>query len=405
MSIIRQYTVVLLIFSLFSTMAPDSLISTAEAVENDQYVAWGADIDDSVDVLNEYINRHIRIVVGSANRSIFRYSCGALTFRIGWHFSRQGIKKTDLWAEKNPMIQKYPDNREDLGKEGVYRNIKKLRHAGRTINVNGVHIGVDKLSHTMAMGFVYWMKYRYALLKLNRIYRDKPEVAERRALEEAIKIGIWSEKTYTGLNKYASGMFSYGDMESNYQGLLIYKSLCEGKDRRLKMYGRKRWKFVGRPVDFRDHVNPYWNEIFNPNYHARRIWPVVGPLLKEYCAKRQDPAKVAEYERYKKWAAEITPSFSQVYLAEKLEQGKIPDPRPQRLDRICPEEGKTPVVVKDDLVKDKDLVDVEKVTSEEAEASVLKFGDEDKKERIGFAEKDSYSPEEFYIVENEKEEE
>ncbi|MBF0365718.1 MAG: hypothetical protein HQK50_09110 [Oligoflexia bacterium] len=295
------------------------------SIENDQYVSWGREIQDSGDIINDYLNSEFNKAIKSVNGGLLRHTCQWVTHRIGWRFARRPLVKTDIWADNNPDIDKFPLERNDLRYDGIYRDIKKKRFTGRNINVSGINIGVDKLSHAIVMGYVYWVRYRMALKKYKRSHT--PLEAEELAVKAAVRVGIWFETKL-------SSMPSYSDLEANFQGFLLYKNLCNGPNRSLKWFGAKRWALT-EPVNFKSIVNPYFNEIFNPSYHPKKEWSQVEPYLKEYCTSGQTKERFEELARYQAIAKKTPMSFSMQYINSLIAKGTMPDPRPQRLDHYC----------------------------------------------------------------------
>ena len=83
------------------------------------------------------------------------------------------------------------------------------------VNVGGIYIGLDKLTHFTASGFLYYKIYRLALEFVE---------SKEAAMQMAIAMGIYGEKYILG--KISSGVFSFADLESNYQGFLFALDLC-----------------------------------------------------------------------------------------------------------------------------------------------------------------------------------
>jgi hypothetical protein len=84
-----------------------------------------------------------------------------------------------------------------------------------TIEINGVRIGSDKLSHFVSSGWRYHTAYREAL-RSGKSAGDAERAAIRRGLLEERLI----------LGKAVSGILSIADMEANLQGMLFYLDLC-----------------------------------------------------------------------------------------------------------------------------------------------------------------------------------
>lgn len=112
------------------------------------------------------------------------------------------------------------------------------------IQINGVKIGADKMSHFMTEGFEYYMNQR----------RGKN-------LREVIQQGIEEEEGGYGLK--ATGIKSYADMTANYQGYTFWRQVLEGNDPYLKCENGK-WK-MAREFRWEDYVIAGMDESVNCN--------------------------------------------------------------------------------------------------------------------------------------------
>lgn len=169
-------------------------------------------------------------------------------------------------------------------KDSVYRDFSftdapVLRSVGMNpvLNINGVYIGVDKLSHFMTEGLSYYKKSLEMVeyvgsapdttLRgriLNKIGLGQTvQVRSRRpaSLDAILKIGIQEENGNYGLS--TTGVRSYGDMMANYQGFQFWKNLVRGPN---PYFFCKNGKWAARrPFKWEEFVNAGFDESINCN--------------------------------------------------------------------------------------------------------------------------------------------
>ncbi len=273
------------------------------AGEVDNYYAWNHHIEDSSFEFNIYINDAINDALDSVNKKWGTPSCEEAAMGImkklgstNYLIKRVGSLNTKLekWAQDNPQIDKIPRQGESL-KEYAAKSIyaPELKIFGVptkldvTLNVNGVYFGTDKLSHFLGSGFEYYRKY------LRYLDDYSPVMAE--AL--AVKWGVKMENGIIGLQ--AVGVFSYADLEANFQGLEMAEDFCRADEPKLKLIG-KNW-ILAQKIDFRDYVNPNWDESFYRSTYTQKRLESVKENVKQFgIYQRSQSEWVAAFlERYK----------------------------------------------------------------------------------------------------------
>lgn len=300
---------------------------SAHALETDNYLTWDKNLPDSTADVNKLIQDQIEDVLSktSPKQDI---SCKQITFRIANRFkTTPGKKLFENYIQDNLSEKMYPSNPYYL-QESIFRNTSRfyLSRSGLSPNLhaNGIYFGVDKLSHFGSTGRRYLKHY---LKKLKKGY--SPEEAEK----SAIRLGLSNELRILGL--WPSGVFSYGDVEANYQGFLFYKKLClDEKDTYLEKAGGS-WKLAKIP-DIRDYVSPYWDETFNHSFLGHGMWNVTSKIIKaEYCSLRSSEIVV---NRFKLYSERIHTSNSLTYVKELQSLGHklAPDPsETQSIQKLC----------------------------------------------------------------------
>ncbi len=273
-------------------------LTSARALETDPYYAWQHEVAlaDATDVLNAKINSDIDFVLANiaARKSKRRLSCHEVTHRISSHFRDFIFHDIEIWASKSALVPRFPATPEE---ERIYRQTLLYRDRGPldlarlvppspTIELAGVRIGTDKLSHFFSAGWQYYRWYQNALER-----GRSPQAAETRA----IRRGVFMERTILG--ELASGVFSLGDLEANHEGLRFLLSCCEGPNPLLAAESDG-WRRI-RQFDFRDHVGPEWDEMWVPPAFSRGRWKRIRPALLDYCPLLADPAFVGRRQAYR----------------------------------------------------------------------------------------------------------
>lgn len=125
------------------------------------------------------------------------------------------------------------------------------------IRVGDRYIGIDKMEHMFGMGYRYFKKHHLKGKKLHKV----------------LKGGIFSEKTVLGGNILATGVFSYGDLSANFNGMRFWNHVLQRRD---DVLGKKHniGPYVtcndGRfsvnkenPIDFKNYVDHSMDESIN----------------------------------------------------------------------------------------------------------------------------------------------
>lgn len=303
----------------------------ARALESDQYYAWGRELADATDVLNAKVVLEIDLALEEINagRSAGRLSCHQVIKRIIPRFRTLIFADLELWATNSALVPRIPGTPEEeleYRKRYIYRNSGPLDLGTKvppspTIELAGVRLGTDKLTHFFSEGWMYYNWYR----KYERSGMS-PEEAERRA----IKRGIGWERTILGL--VSSGVFSMGDLEANYQGMHFLLGLCQGDEPGLRR-SEEGWRYAG-DFEFRDYVTPEWDESYQSPVFGKSRWKKVRPCLIEYCPMLDDPSVVRRREAY---AERDRLTLTERIVAERVARGKLADPSQFALENNCPE--------------------------------------------------------------------
>ncbi|MCH7612668.1 MAG: hypothetical protein IIB95_06100 [Candidatus Marinimicrobia bacterium] len=319
------------------------LWSILHAGEVDQYLAWNQLPNDESHLLNKLFNEEIQKALDEINKHHNDCSCTEAAGRILKHFGIGLSTPLEMRLKKMTELDKYPTDdiqlserykRSIFRREYTHKIIDKYQdyslnlQIDEVINVGGIYIGLDKLTHFTASGYIYYKIYNLGLEHTG---------SEEAAIQMAINIGVFGEKNILG--KIASGVFSYADLESNYQGFQFAMDLCRDGTIYLKRTG-KGWELEGS-FDLRNYVNPFWDESYNPSYYYEgynlTLMPKSEAVLSNipnYCMKYRSKRIQSIFTYYGSIADS---SYSIKYLQKLINKGELPDPSSFNIRTICRE--------------------------------------------------------------------
>lgn len=125
------------------------------------------------------------------------------------------------------------------------------------IQIGDQIVGVDKFEHMFGMGYDYFKKYyiKHGNLKL------------------ILNYGVALEKTILGGNIFATGVFSYGDLSANFNGMRFWNHVLQKNDDILGIEYNlgpyvvcrdNKWAVNERnPIDFRNYIDASMDESIN----------------------------------------------------------------------------------------------------------------------------------------------
>lgn len=301
----------------------------ALALESDNYLMWNRELKDSGREINSYIIDQIQTALMISNRKVKIQTCEQVTAQIASRFKTFLVHDNPLenWLMKNlSSDQIYPRTLNYLP-QSIYRDPFRFYipafGLAPNVQVNNFYFGTDKLSHFSSTGSTYFKIYLQSLRKGR---------SKHQAKIDAIHFGLRDEATLHGY--WASGVFSYGDLESNYQGFLFFRRLCSDDQDNYLEFEDGHWVLKHEP-DIADYVDGNWDESFYPSHLLTENWKKVSVALKTYCTISHDPAVL---ERFAYYHATKHESFSQSYI-EALHSGsnpRVPNPeKEQSFSDLC----------------------------------------------------------------------
>ncbi|HAZ14306.1 MAG: hypothetical protein A2X86_18955 [Bdellovibrionales bacterium GWA2_49_15] len=305
------------------------LPDVSRALESDQYMTWGRELRDVSSELNTHVNQTIEKALEELAGEKKAVSCAkAHNFAVK-KFRGFIVHKIESWLEEDlgddlyPQANmSYPDYFTISIYNYQYSAVGRFFPMGRNLNYNGVILGSDKLAHFISTGLRYFNVFQAA---------KKKGLSDEKAEQKAIRYGISLERSYLGL--WPSGVFSWGDLEANYQGLQMNRRFCDGDRPYLTQDAEGHWRLANL-IDMGDFLNPYMDETFNPSFFGALKWLKVKPMLLKYCARKSTPEVAGRMDYYKSIAIK---SYNIRYLEELAAAGdrSIPNRERQYLSAIC----------------------------------------------------------------------
>ncbi len=243
-------------------MVVSQVVSAAEV---DQFTRRGEPLSDSSALVNAKANASIQSSIKTVNAKNKGCEEEALYDELQEYFNNHITGQLIKDILKDPNIEK----RSITQKESVYQDwgvldgigmgFKLFAKTGLTmtgvIKIGEQEIGTDKLEHMFGQGFAYFEK---------NYLKEKGEV-------KAIKRGIFGEKFLLGGNIIGNGVFSYGDLGANFNGMRLWNHMLQkrddvlGADHNIGPYiacKDNKWEQV-KEIDFKDYIDDSMDEGIN----------------------------------------------------------------------------------------------------------------------------------------------
>lgn len=281
------------------------------AYETDQHSHRTVPIADCTAALNARVGEVLTRLAARWSLGVDRARFAqAVYWRLG---GIHWVDRIERWAMRSPRVEKLPTPRLRSIYHGLPFPATRVTFffgVGKTIKVDGVLIGSDKLGHFMSQGLKFYRRWRR--------HGSEARAAEHSRFTEAAIFG----QPFTGV-------FSNADLVANYEGYRFYRSLFEddvvaGKKAIIRFRGRG--AVVQRPFDWADHVNPFWDEVKNPNHYDRWLAAPLRARLATFC-----PQVAADPELWLLHDPEP--------LAARYAHLGLRDTSANRMDRICGLDG------------------------------------------------------------------
>jgi len=302
------------------------LINTpAQALETDQFYAWGKPIEDSTQYLNAWVRLQIQSALDSRPADALQ-DCESAVNEVQTRLQHSIYQPIELWIISSDLVDRVPRGPEnDLDYRSKYLLSKtflfdyaRWLQPSPTLQVNNIRFGSDKLAHFFSEGwwyYKYWKKKRHDLTQ---------EQLQRGMFEYGVKL----ERSIQGVT--TTGVFSPGDLEANYQGFIFYHQLCHA-DEPLLYRQEGRWKFSDR-FDFRDYIYPEWDESWNPNIYSRKRWEGIRTTMAAYCPMLNSDWVNRQRTLY---AGLDTLTLTEDLIREWVASGELEDPQSFDIAAVC----------------------------------------------------------------------
>ncbi len=186
------------------------------------------------------------------------------------------------------------------------------------VRVGDVVFGVDKLGHMFTNGARAYARF-VAARKAGATRAD----AERAALLPGV------DEEHTILGVWASGIFSFADLEANAAGLRFLRAQCEGPAPALRLV-QGRWQ--GTPFDVGAWVTPCFDEAFEPSAFAACDGAPMHAAIRALCPRWRRPDVQQRWARLR--VRRCDPGWRA--LRRQLQAaGAIPDARRWDIALVC----------------------------------------------------------------------
>ena len=279
-------------------------------------------------IINKLYVEHLRDI----NKKLkARHTCEDVTLKLGKSFLGLNYNPLKNMLIEEPSLEVYPNDLKERSKREtydgtIYESMSKKSLYFKAVpldpalNMGGIYISFDKFVHFQGSGYVYFKKYLKAL---------KRGKTEEEAMQKSIDWGIFMEKTILGLK--GSGVLSFGDLEANFQGMMMYKDFCESSNPFIAKNEKGDWEMV-RTIDITDYITPHMDEVFNPSFHKPSRWKkYIRKDLVKNCSRLESPIHQERMKLYRSYPK----SFNKKYLESLQEKGKLYLNKEHSLESNC----------------------------------------------------------------------
>ncbi len=284
--------------------------------ESDNFHSFQYDIHERNGEISELAQKHLEAAIEVANRSS---GCNqealyeSLRTKFANHTKGEFI---------NDLLDNYPSYLQNTPlDESIYYNwkysdgmalgLKKKKRGDLALSplvkINEQIIGTDKLEHMFGMGYHYFKNYYHKNISINKV----------------LIVGSGFEKFFLGGSFYATGIFSYGDLGANFNGMRFWNNILGKKpdilsnQKEIEPYVlciNQRWHSNPESsIDFSSYVDETMDESINCSKFARmRAADKIAYNVKEL--------KKKTHLSYCQENTEIFKKLSQKYKAHNINQ-------------------------------------------------------------------------------------
>lgn len=250
-----------------------SITSSLLAAEADNFNSYQFHLLNSSEEINQLATKHLEEALERANQNsscnqevLFKELRKKFANHTKGEFIIDLINNHPALSRRVPMENsiyynwKYSD--------GIALGLKQKKKGDLAlsplIQIKNQVIGIDKLEHMFGMGYHYYQQHYENGHSLNKV----------------LSVGSGFEKYILGGSFYATGIFSYGDLGANFNGMRFWNNFLGkfpdilGKDYQIAPYvlcQNKEWILnPASPLDFSHYVDQTMDESINCSKFARR---------------------------------------------------------------------------------------------------------------------------------------
>jgi hypothetical protein len=302
----------------------------ARAAETEPHYGWQHVPRDSTAAIDTAVNARIAAALHDVNarRDRDRLACGdvalALTAPLwataGWYFV--GLTRSWHLDTRPASATEYVEDFLPVSSYGDAHlwPFGKFVPFDPAVRVGDVVFGTDKLGHLFTNGARAYRRYRRALAEGQTI-----DDAERLAL----LVGVDEERAILG--RWASGIFSYGDLEANASGLRFHRSLCEGNEPGLRFVDDA-WRV--RPFAIAAWVTPCFDEAFEPSAYPVGDLAALQEDIRALCPRFWRDDVQQRWQALRKRGCDDNRAWQRL-RATLAQAGALPDASAFDIARLC----------------------------------------------------------------------
>jgi hypothetical protein len=244
------------------------------AAEVDQFSTYDQNIKDSKEIINQQANHYLQEAVQITNNVV---NCSQtknanleLYVELREFFANHLSGKLLKFILESDSVDKvYTDMKTSIYRGWpltggalmfAYRYLKRGHVISPEIRVGDVRIGTDKFEHMFGQGFKYFNSH----------------YLKGRSLPATLISGAKRERIILGGNVVATGVFSYGDLSANFNGMRFWNHILgHGEDVLGQNIGPyiicENGKFkVNQEIDFSVYIDHSMNETTNCSYYPAK---------------------------------------------------------------------------------------------------------------------------------------
>ena len=263
----------------FTAFALSSALSFGVmSAEADHFTTHGMNIPDMAEIVNAKANTYLQKAVndlntqGACNQGVKseKVLYKELTKYFANHFKGELVKDmlyTDEVFKVVTSIQDSIYSEWDMG-SGMLLGRRNAGDATLAIypitRIGDQNVGIDKFEHMFGMGQLYFFAHHI----------------DGDSLDNVLRMGVLKEKFLLGGNMMETGVFAYGDLAANFNGMRFWNHMLQKRD---DVMGKEynvgpyvscvdgKWvKNEEHPIDFRNYIDASYDESINCSRFATK---------------------------------------------------------------------------------------------------------------------------------------